>query len=140
MAKLTGSQVIHGVSGLNVICVTDVNVGNNQLITLDGPADKSAEFVFVVTGSFKIQGKIQVSPNVLKSKVLYNVIGTGEQIAFTGGGGGTGCCKAEVDGSLIAIERNIALSPGLINGQVCGDRNQSFVSGSGVHCPTTTPQ
>jgi hypothetical protein len=133
--KLTGTQTITGASGLNVICVNDVNVGNGQLITLDGPANKSAEFVFVVSGIFKIQGKIKVSPNVLIKNVLYNVIGTGADVSFTGGGGGVGCCKAEIDGSLIAIDRKIALSPGLINGQVCGNRDQAYVSGSSVRCP-----
>ena len=136
MATLTGSQVITGASGVNVICVTNVNVGNGQLITLDGPADKSAEFIFVVSGNFKIQGKIQVSGNVLKSKVLYNVIGTGSDVSFTGGGGGVGCCKAEIDGSLIAVQRKIALAPGRINGQVCSNQDQSYVSGSSVRCPT----
>jgi hypothetical protein len=43
--------------------------------------------------------------------------------------------RSAVDGSLIAIQRDIALSPGLINGQVCGDRKQSYVSGSAVQCP-----
>src|SRR6266536_1600668 len=136
VTTLTGSQVITGVSGVNVICVDNVNVGTGNLITLDGPADQSAEFVFVVSGKFKIQGKILVRPNVLKSKVLYNVIGTGADVSFTGGGGGTGCCKAEIDGTLIAIGRKIALSPGRINGQVCGNQEQSYVSGSSVRCPT----
>jgi len=121
--------------------VTNVNVGNKQVITLDGPADHSAEFVFVVSGKFVINGgKIQVSPNVLKSKVLYNVIGTGSDVSFTGGGGGVGCCKAEIDGSLIAVQRKIALSPGRINGQVCGDRDQSYVSGSSVRCPVNNTE
>ena len=43
---------------------------------------------------------------------------------------------AAVNGSLIAVDRKIALSPGRINGQVCGDRDQSYVSGSSVRCPT----
>jgi len=71
--------------------------------------------------------------------VEYNIIGTGEQVAFSGGGGGTGCCKAIVDGTLLAPARNIALSPGLVNGQVISGRNISIVSGASVRCKCPTP-
>ena len=67
--------------------------------------------------------------------VLYNILGSGGQVAFTGGGGGTGCCKSSVDGTLIALNRNIALSPGLVNGELIGGQNISIVSGSTVKCP-----
>ena len=40
-----------------------------------------------------------------------------------------------MDGTLIALQRNIALSPGLVNGQLVGGRNISIVSGSSVRCP-----
>jgi len=72
----------------------------------DSKKHKFEDKVYLISVEEKplsIQGKIKVSANVLKKHVLYNVIGTGEQIAFTGGGGGTGCCKAEVDGSLMLV-------------------------------------
>jgi len=72
---------------------------------------------------------------VLPKNVLYNIIGIGEQVAFSGGGGGAGCCKATVDGTLIALSRPIALSPGLVNGQLIGGRDISIVSGASVRCP-----
>jgi len=58
----------------------------------------------------------------------------GGQVAFSGGGGGTGCCKAIVDGTLLAPNRKIALSPGLVNGQVISGLDISIVSGSSVRC------
>jgi len=67
--------------------------------------------------------------------VEYNIIGSGEQVAFSGGGGGTGCCKAIVDGTLLAPNRKIALSPGLVNGQVISGLDISIVSGSSARCP-----
>src|SRR5207244_8635771 len=96
-----------------------------------------AIFIVNVTGKFALTGgaQIRVAGGVQPKDVLYNIIGTGEQVAFSGGGGGTGCCKAVVDGTLIALQRNIALSPGLVNGQLIGGRNISIVSGSSVKCP-----
>ena len=136
---LTGTQTILGAAGKNVICVDNVNVGNKQLITLSrDPAAVGPDttFIFVVTGKFVIQGKIKADGTTVQpADVLYNVIGPGAQIAFSGGGGGTGCCKAEIDGTLIALDRKWAVSPGLINGQACGGKDMSFDGGSGVHCP-----
>jgi len=71
--------------------------------------------------------------------VLYNIIGTEGQVVFSGGGGGTGCCKAIVDGTLLAPNRKIALSPGLVNGQVISGLDISIVSGSSVRCRCPTP-
>jgi len=77
-----------------------------------------------------------VSGGVLPNAVLYNIIGSGGQVAFSGGGGGTGCCKAIVDGTLLAPNRKIALSPGLVNGQVISGMDISIVSGASARCPT----
>ena len=137
---LSGTQTINhaGPDATTVVCVTNVNVGNGQIITLNGGA--TDKFVFVVTGDFKINGgKIKVAGGLTTGNVLYNVIGTGEQVAFTGGGGGGTCCKAEIDGTLIALQRNIALSPGLVNGEICGGQNISIVSGSSVQCAPCVP-
>ncbi len=133
---LTGTQTITRAPGLHIICVTDVNVGGGQLITLAGTGP-GTQYIFVVTGQFKIDGgKIKAGANVTPADIAYNVVGTGDKVAFTGGGGGPGCCKAEIDGTLVAIDRQIALAPGLINGQLCSDQTMDLVSGSGVHCPT----
>jgi len=137
---LSGTQTINhaGPDATTVVCVTNVNVGNGQIITLNGGA--TDKFVFVVTGDFKINGgKIKVAGGLTTGNVLYNVIGTGGQVAFTGGGGGGTCCKAEIDGTLIALHRNIALSPGLVNGEICGGQDISIVSGSSVQCPPCVP-
>ena len=60
-------------------------------------------------------------------------------VVLSGGGGGTGCCKAIVDGTLLAPTRKIALSPGLVNGQVISGLDISIVSGSSVRCRCPTP-
>jgi hypothetical protein len=49
------------------------------------------------------------------------------------------CCAAIVDGTILAPYRKIALSPGLVNGEVISGLDISIVSGSSVKCPPCTP-
>ncbi len=83
-----------------------------------------------MTGGSKI-----VASGVPPSTVLYNIIGPGSQVALNGGGGGVNCCRASIDGTMLALERNIALSPGLVNGEVIGGQDISIVGGAAVKCP-----
>jgi hypothetical protein len=133
-ASLTNNQTITGNGGMNVVCCNDV-VLNGKIVTLSGGA--SDFFILNVTGRFVLTGggKILAS-GVPASHVLYNIRGTGADVAFSGGGGGINCCNARVDGTLLAPSRRIALSPGLVNGEVISALNISIVSGSGVHCPS----
>ena len=138
-AKLDGSvTTITGNVGLNVICVGDVVLAGKQ-VYLTGPA--GAKFIVKVSGKWAMTGggngpQIRAAGGVKPSDVLYVVIGTGEQVAFSGGGGGPGNnFKAIVDGTLLAPYRNIALSPGLVNGEVISGQDISIVSGSSVRCP-----
>jgi hypothetical protein len=144
LTKLSGGETITAGAGPNptVVCVGSVNVGSKG-VTLKGPA--GSKLVIVTSGDFKVNGgKIAVASadpmSFLQPKdVLYVVQGMGGQVAFTGGGGGTGCCKAEADGTLVAYNRKIALSPGRVNGQICSNMNISIVSGSAVQCPPGGP-
>jgi len=116
-----------------VICVGDIVLQAGQVITLQGvPGDT---FIVNVTGKFILNGARIIANGVEPKDVLYNIIGSGAQVAFSGGGGGSGCCKASVDGTLLAPNRDIALSPGLVNGELIGGHNISIVSGSAVKCP-----
>jgi len=83
--------------------------------------------------------QIRVAGGVQPNAVVYHIIGDWGQVVLSGGGGGTGCCKAIVDGTLLAPNRKIALSPGLVNGQVISGRDISIVSGSSVRCRCPTP-
>ena len=137
-AKLDGKTVttITGVPGVNVICVGDVSLSGKQ-ITLLGPA--GARFIINVRGRFVLTGggrgpQIRVAGGVQPKDVLYNVIGAGSDIAFSGGGGGVNCCAAIVDGTLLAPQRKINLSPGLVNGQIISGKEINIVSGASVRC------
>jgi choice-of-anchor A domain-containing protein len=136
-------KTITGVSGVNVICVKDIVLNGTQ-ISLTGPAD--AKFVFNITGKLVLTGggagpqiRVDASKGIPTSAVLYNLIGAGQDVAFSGGGGGVNCCAAIVDGTILAPYRKIALSPGLVNGEVISGQNISIVSGSSVHCPSCPP-
>jgi choice-of-anchor A domain-containing protein len=134
-ATLNGSQTITGVAGLNVICISSVELNGGSIVNLNAPA--GAQFILNITGKFALTGgsKIMASGGLKPQNVLYNIVGTGADVAFSGGGGGVGCCKTTVDGTLLAPERKIALSPGLVNGAIISGRDISIVSGASVRCP-----
>jgi cysteine-rich repeat protein len=137
------------IAGKNVVCITKQQEVKKD-IRLSGGA--TTKYVFVVKGKFKYnQAKVvtdcappQADPaactaaGVGPDDVLWLFVGSGQELRSSGGGGGGDCCKAELDGSVI-IDGKIALSPGLINGQVCGTGDWAFVGGSGVHCPAPGP-
>jgi hypothetical protein len=142
---LDGKSVttITGTHGVNVICVKDIVLSGKQIL-LTGPAD--AKFVFNITGKLVLTGgglgpqiRVDASAGIPPSAVLYNLIGVGQDVAFSGGGGGVNCCAAIVDGTILAPYRKIALSPGLVNGEVISGLDISIVSGSSVKCPPCVP-
>jgi hypothetical protein len=49
------------------------------------------------------------------------------------------CRAAIVDGAILAPYRKIALSPGLVNGEIISGLDISVVSGSSVKCPPGVP-
>ena len=91
-------------------------------------------------GTFKLsQGKFVAAGTLQPSDVLYNVC-KGD-VAFTGGGGGCNCCKASVDGTMLAPNNKIAPSPGLVHGgAVMSSKEITIVSGSEVTCPLSCPK
>jgi choice-of-anchor A domain-containing protein len=130
---------ITGTHGVNVICVKDIVLSGKQIL-LTGPAD--AKFVINITGKMAMTGgglgpqiRVNASAGLAPSAVLYNFIGTGEDVQLNGGGGGVNCCAAILDGTILAPYRKIALAPGLVNGEVISGQDISIVSGSSVKCP-----
>src|SRR5437667_8267994 len=99
IGNLSSVQTIVGNGGLNVICVTNVTLSGGKKVFLMGGA--SDQLVVNVTGRWAVSGgsQIRVAGGLQPNAVLYNIIGTGGQVAFSGGGGGTGCCKWSVGGT-----------------------------------------
>lgn len=131
----TGGNLITGVPGLNVVDVPGDLHPNGNTVTINAAA--GSLFIIRVHGLLKLDGggQIRVAGGVQPSDVVYVAVGTGQAVGATGGGGGANCCKAVYDGTILAPYRQIALSPGLVNGQIISGLDISIVSGSGVHCP-----
>jgi choice-of-anchor A domain-containing protein len=78
-------------------------------VTLSG--DTNDTFVINVTGRFMLtRGSKIVGAGVPASAILYNIIGDGQQVAMTG--------KTRIDGTVLALELDIAVTPGIVNGEV----------------------
>jgi hypothetical protein len=128
-----GARVIVGAGGQNVICVGDVNLSGNSVVTLSGGANDT--FVVNVTGKLKLTDSSKiVASGVPRSSIIYNVIGSGQQVVLSSAsGGGAKCCSASLDGTLLAIRRAISFGPGLNNGEVISGQSISLGGGSSVH-------
>jgi choice-of-anchor A domain-containing protein len=129
----------HG--GLYVVCVGDVVLNGGKVVTLTGNG-VGPIFVINVSGKFVLTGgsDIVAASDVNPADILYNIVGRGSDVAMNGGGGGLDCCNATVDGTLLAPDRRIALSPGLVRGgAVVSGLDISIVSGARVTCPLQCP-
>jgi len=122
----------NGSTDETVICVTNVNLGGGKVLRLTG--DAGDKFIIKVTGSFRLSGgaDIQVDgANVQSGDVLVAVLGTGGAVRAD-----VGCV---IDGSLLALHRDIDLKGGFVNGQIFSGQNISIVSGARVTCPPCVP-
>jgi hypothetical protein len=134
----TGGPTITGGPGMNVVEVPRDLHPNGNTVTIKGPS--GAQFIIRVRGLLKLDGggQIRVAGGILPGDVIYVVVGTGQDVGATGGGGGANCCKAIYDGTILAPYRKIALSPGLVNGAIISGADISMSSGSAVHMPNST--
>jgi len=126
-ASLNASQVIVGAGVENVLCVGDVILNGGRVVTLSGGA--SDTFIVNVTDRFALtRGSKIVASGVPPSAVLYNIIGNGPAVALIG--------MASIDGTILAVERDIALTPAIVNGEVIGGQKMSITSNASVRCPS----
>lgn len=103
---------------------------SGKTLFLNGPA--TAKFILNITGKFALTGggKIKVSGGALASNVLYNFIGTGSAVSFSGGGN-----SSQVDGTILAPQRKVQCAPGLVNGAIISGMDISLVSGAALRNP-----
>jgi hypothetical protein len=139
---LSGGEMITATgAGNNIICVQNIVLNGGKVVTLND-GGFGARMVLNVSGKLVLTGgsDILVSGSLPPFNVLYNILGSGPDVALNGGGGGENCCNSTVDGTLLAIHRRIALSPGLVRGgAVMSAENISIVSGARVTCPLQCP-
>ena len=113
---------ITGGTGTNVLHITNIAISNGTL-TLSAPHGGS--FIMNVSGSFALSGasRIVLAGGITPSNVLYNFVGSGGGVAMSGG--------AAVTGILLAPQKGIALSNGIVTGEI-------IAGGSGIAFSGTT--
>ncbi len=127
-STLTSSTTFTGVTGLNVLVVNGINLGNGEIVTLSGPAGASF-LIFDLGGLTLNSGQIRVAGGVTPLDVLIDVKGG---TASASGGLNN---ESVIDGILMNLTGKIQFSPGAVNGEVIGGYDISFVSGASVHVP-----
>jgi hypothetical protein len=128
--KINGTTTINssGAGATNVIDLTSINLGNGQTLTLHGSA--TDQFVINVSQSLVLNsGQIVLTGGLTPDDVVINVTASGNAISTSGGLNN----ESVINGILLAPNSSIALSPGLINGElIAGGTNIQLVSGASV--------
>ena len=124
LPDLKGATTIQAAPGLNVLRVANVDLGAGKTVVLAG--DATSVVVLNVTGTFKLAGgAIRVQGGLVPSRVRINVVGTGADVALSGGG--------TVDGEVLATARKAALSgASIVNGLLIAGGNIALSGGSQV--------
>ncbi len=124
-----------GHAGQNVVDVQDV-VLNGATATIDSPPNSS--FVIRVHGKLSLNGasSIALAGGISPDKVLFDVIGSGQDVALTG--------KSTLAGIVLALSRNVSLSSGIVSGEViAGGQQLAITSGGQINgwcgCNDATP-
>ncbi len=136
VGAINNSTTLVGNGGINVINASQVQLDGNSTLTLTGGAN---DFFFInVTGKFAMTGNTSIQLNgVQQSHVIFNITGSGEQVAFTG--------KSVGEGTFLAVNRNIAVSGATVFGQLIGAEGYQIAITSGAQvcgvpfCPPPPP-
>jgi choice-of-anchor A domain-containing protein len=138
-----GHITITGGPGTNVINLYDLKLSNNDVLTLDAPA--GAAFVLNITNEFKINGsttggRIELAGGLTPFNVLYNLVGAGKDVTFTGGSTDH-VPNAQVYGTVLAPERSVKFTPGIVFGEIIsGGQELTLTSGSDAFAFSQVPE
>lgn len=110
------SLTIVGLPGRNVVNVASL-VLNKATLILQAPA--GATFLINVAGAFTMSGtsEIRLQGGILPLSVVYNVKGSGSAVSIAAAYPGA-LPRAQMSGIVLAPQRAVALTPGLIRGTV----------------------
>jgi hypothetical protein len=123
LASISSSMTLTGSGGMNVIQVTgDINLTGGSTLTLSGSTTDI--FVINVLGKITVAGNgaILVTGGVPAKNVIFNNIGTGNEIVLSGNGA--------VAGTFLATQRGAQVSG---NGQMQG----AIIAGGGLNTKLT---
>src|SRR5262249_45716022 len=90
VGSITGSKTIYSEHHINVIKADKITLDGSATLTLK--ADHDDYYFINVTGKFAMTGTshINLSGGIDTTHVIFNIIGSGEQVAFTGKSVGVG--------------------------------------------------
>jgi choice-of-anchor A domain-containing protein len=112
LGSINHSTTISAHGAMTVVNVDKIQLDGSSVLTIHGCND---QYVFInVCGKFAMTGQTQIKleGGITASHVIFNIIGTGEQVAFTG--------KSNATGTFLAVNRNIAVSGATIQGELIG--------------------
>ena len=134
LGAINGTTTVNGTAGVNVIDISNLNLGNGQTLTLNGPA--GSQFVINDSGGLTLNsGHVNLSGGLTAADVVINVQGAGSDLHTSGGLNN----ESVINAVLLATQRNIAFAPGLINGElISGGQSIHLVSGASVVTPPLT--
>jgi hypothetical protein len=133
IAAMTPTQTIAGIrNSVTIASTRQINVINVQSIELNGASALTLQggsndyFYINVSGKFAMTGNSVIAlDGVQQSHVIFNIEGTGEQVAFTG--------KSFAQGSFLAINRDISVSGATVFGQLIGGEGHQIAITSAAH-------
>jgi hypothetical protein len=134
--QITGTTITAGnQGGLNVINLSNISLGNGQVLTLNGSA--GTEFILDDSGGMSLNSaQIVLTGGLTANDVVYNV--TGNTVQTSGGLNN----ESVLAGTILAPNENVQLTPGALTGEIIGGKNISIASGasvSGVHVGAPAP-
>ena len=129
--SINNSMTINATQTINVISVNQIQLDGSSTLTLHGSAN--AYFFINVSGKYSMTGTsaIHLTGGVSTTHVIFNITGTGEQVAFTGQSVGVG--------TYLAPNRDISVSGATVNGVLIGGENHQIAITSGAHVQVNTP-
>jgi hypothetical protein len=131
----SGNMTIYAEQRMNVVNLSDLILTNGTL-TLSShftKSDVAPTLIINISGTFRMEGgsKIVLDGTLDELHVLFNVNGTGQDVAFSGSTGSDGLPTTQISGVLLVPMRNINLSPGLVNGTVIGGGKSITITAGG---------
>jgi hypothetical protein len=126
----SGNTTITATRRTTVVNLTDLILNGGSTVTLSSP-NPNWQFIINITGKLALQGGSSVVVSgIAAPHVLFNVLGTGQDVAM-GGGTKNGVPNSMLYGIILATQRNIDLSPGFVRPEVIGGGSQITITSGG---------